>query len=60
MGFRQKRKVLLTIFKQIVEGIEYVHSAGIIHSDIKAANFMVHEKPNQEFVAYVIDLGSGI
>jgi serine/threonine protein kinase len=44
----------------MVEGISYVHRVGIIHSDIKAANFMVEQKKNQEFVAYVIDLGSGV
>jgi serine/threonine protein kinase len=31
----------------MVEGIQSIHRAGIIHSDIKAANFMVEEKPNQ-------------
>jgi eukaryotic-like serine/threonine-protein kinase len=44
----------------MVEGIQSIHRAGIIHSDIKAANFMVEEKPNHQYTAYVIDLGSGI
>jgi serine/threonine protein kinase len=31
----EKMKVLLEIFKQIVEGIQFIHKFGIIHSDIK-------------------------
>jgi serine/threonine protein kinase len=44
----------------MVEGIQYIHRAGIIHSDIKAANFMIKENSKEDFIAYVIDLGSGL
>jgi serine/threonine protein kinase len=29
------------MFKQIVEGINFIHKAGIIHSDLKHENIMV-------------------
>jgi serine/threonine protein kinase len=32
---KEKKIVLLEIFKQIVEGTQFIHKFGIIHSDIK-------------------------
>jgi serine/threonine protein kinase len=43
MKFIEKKKLLLEIFKQIVEGIEFIHRFGIIHSDIKHLNILVEE-----------------
>ena len=45
------------MFREIVEAIRFLHSAGIIHSDIKHKNIMVETKTNTPFI---IDLGSGI
>jgi serine/threonine protein kinase len=56
----EKKRVLLNIFKQIVEGIEFIHSFGIIHSDIKHLNILIEDNGNSEFKAKIIDLGSAI
>jgi serine/threonine protein kinase len=53
----QRRKAILSMFREIVEAIRFLHSAGIIHSDIKHKNIMVETKTNTPFI---IDLGSGI
>jgi serine/threonine protein kinase len=50
----------LSLFRQIVEGIKFIHSYGIIHSDIKHLNILIEEKKNGEYIAKIIDLGSGI
>jgi serine/threonine protein kinase len=44
MKFKEKKKLILEIFKQIVEGIEFIHRFGIIHSDIKHLNILIEEK----------------
>ncbi|KAG5820279.1 hypothetical protein H9Q74_001345 [Fusarium xylarioides] len=33
----------LTWCRQVAEAIEYIHSRGVIHSDLRPANFLVHE-----------------
>jgi serine/threonine protein kinase len=40
---KEKKKLILDIFRQIVEGIEFIHKYGIIHSDIKHLNIMIEE-----------------
>jgi serine/threonine protein kinase len=44
MKFKEKKILILEIFKQIVEGIEFIHRFGIIHSDIKHLNILIEEK----------------
>jgi serine/threonine protein kinase len=56
----EKNKILLNLFKQIVSGVKQIHKVGIIHSDIKHLNIMIEEKDPNQFVAYIIDLGSAI
>jgi hypothetical protein len=46
----------LRVFKQIVEGIQYMHHAGIIQSKISATSFIVQEKPDEEQITCVFDL----
>jgi serine/threonine protein kinase len=40
---KKRKKIILEIFKQIIEGIEFIHKFGIIHSDIKHLNIMVED-----------------
>ncbi len=37
------KKIFKGIFQQAVQGINHLHKAGIIHSDIKHQNFMIEE-----------------
>jgi serine/threonine protein kinase len=43
LKLKDRKKPLLDIFSQIVEGIEFIHRFGIIHSDIKHLNILVEE-----------------
>jgi serine/threonine protein kinase len=43
LKLKEKKKPLLEIFRQIVEGIDFIHRFGIIHSDIKHLNILVEE-----------------
>jgi serine/threonine protein kinase len=43
LKLKEKKKPLLEIFRQIVEGIDCIHKFGIIHSDIKHLNILVEE-----------------
>lgn len=45
-----------TLFKQIVEGVGYLHSQGISHRDLKFDNIMVEDKTNR---VVIIDFGFG-
>lgn len=42
------------IFKQIAEGIDYIHSLNIAHRDIKLDNILIEDKTN---MIKVIDFG---
>ena len=44
----------------MIEGVQYIHSAGIIHTDIKDKNTMIQDLGNKEIRAKILDLGSGL
>jgi serine/threonine protein kinase len=45
------------IFKQIAEGIEYLHSSNVAHRDIKLDNILIEEKTN---IVKIIDFGFSV
>ncbi|OHT06694.1 CAMK family protein kinase [Tritrichomonas foetus] len=40
-GIKFEENILAGIFKQIVEGLSYLHSQGIVHRDIKPSNILL-------------------
>jgi serine/threonine protein kinase len=60
MSLKEKRKIQLELFRQMVDGVKSIHHAGIIHSDLKPMNVMIEDLGNNQFKASIIDLGSGI
>lgn len=50
-------KCLIITFKQVLSGIAYLHSNGIIHRDIKPENVMLN---NVKGLAYLTDFGLAI
>ncbi len=47
------RKTLVFLFEKISSGLEFIHSAGIVHNDLKLENIMIDENMNPK----IIDLG---
>lgn len=44
-GIKDK-KLVASILKQALQGIDYLHSTGQIHRNIKASNFLVDKNGN--------------
>ena len=49
-------KTIFQIAYQMIQRIEYVHSTGYIHRDIKPGNFLVGKGENSKII-YIIDFG---
>jgi serine/threonine protein kinase len=50
----QSRKQLLEYFKQIIDGIEYLHNQGIAHMDMKLENIILQRESG---IVKIIDFG---
>ena len=47
------RKILISIFKQLINAFAYLHKLNIVHNDIKLNNILI----NKEYKIQVIDFG---
>jgi len=50
-------KFTLNIFKQILDGLIYLHSNNFIHRDIKPSNIMIQNDQNNILTCKIIDFG---
>lgn len=57
LGLEDKKEVVPTVMKQIFECLVDLHSAGLVHRDVKPAN-LIFSKVDQRFK--IIDLGAAV
>lgn len=44
MDDKLSEKFIIPVARELAEGLNAIHQAGIIHRDIKAANVLIHEE----------------
>jgi serine/threonine protein kinase len=60
LNLKEKRKVILNIFNQIIEAVLFLNQHGILLSCLKPQNIMIEETSQNQYKAVLIELGSGI
>ncbi len=55
--FSEKTRAFLGQVKSILEGLEWIHSKGVLHLDIKGTNIMVNESAND---VRIFDFGTAL
>lgn len=55
------QRALLRTAQEIAKGVDYIHSFGIIHGDLKLGNVLLktHRVDRRGYVAKVADFGKG-
>lgn len=54
---RPEQGVILKLIKDIISGLSYLHSEGLVHRDLKPANVLVSRNRRGEPVAKITDFG---
>ena len=49
-------KLIIKIFKQLLNGVNYLHSKRVIHGNIKTNNILLDEKNNIKFLILIFQL----
>jgi len=49
--------IVLDVFIQVCDGLDYAHRNGIIHRDLKPANIMLSKTQHGKFLAKILDFG---
>ncbi len=56
-GKRLPLNVVLDIFEQICNGVDYAHRSGIVHRDLKPANIMLMDAGDGKYLVKILDFG---
>ena len=50
-------ETIITLFAQLTQAIDFIHSAGVYHGDIKSENILVLQNDKQNFQLKIMDFG---
>lgn len=59
-GHNASRQLRHIWFRQATESIDYIHSRGVVHSDLRPDNFLVHETSPGTLSLLLCDFGGSI